>query len=201
MFTGIITDLGAVRRVGRDEVLSLTIATGYDTASIARGASIACCGACLTVVATEPGAFSVEVSDETLSRTTLGDWREGTPVNLERPMKLGEELGGHIVLGHIDGVARILERRQEGECVCFLLEAPPPLARFIAEKGSVALDGVSLTVNETKGSRFAVAIIPHTLLHTNFGKASVGQRMNLEIDPLARYLARFVDLGAAPQPS
>ena len=197
MFTGIITDLGVVKRVSRGEGLALTIATRYDTSSIAIGASIACSGACLTVVAKEPGVFSVEVSGETLLRTTLGDWREGTPVNLERPLKLGDELGGHIVLGHVDGVARILERREEKETVRFRFEAPQDLSRFIAEKGSVALDGVSLTVNEAEGCRFGVAIIPHTLAKTNFGQAVVGQRMNFEIDPIARYLARLVAVGAA----
>ncbi len=198
MFTGIVTDLGVVKRVARGEGLALTIATRYDTSLIAIGASIACSGACLTVVAKEPGVFSVEVSGETLLRTTLGDWREGTPVNLERPLKLGDELGGHIVLGHVDAVARILERREEKETVRFRFEAPQDLSRFIAEKGSVALDGVSLTVNEAEGCRFGVAIIPHTLANTNFGQAVVGQRMNLEIDPIARYLARLVAVGAAP---
>jgi riboflavin synthase len=132
MFTGIVTDLGVVGRVKRGEMLRLTIATGYDTETIAIGASIACSGACLTVVATEPGAFSVEASPETLSRTTLGDWQEGTPVNLERPLKVGDELGGHIVLGHVDGVIRILGRRQEGEAVRFTFEAPETLARSIS---------------------------------------------------------------------
>lgn len=201
MFTGIITDLGVVREVRRGAGFALAIATHYDTASIAIGASIACSGVCLTVVAKEPGAFSVEVSQETLSRTTLGEWREGTPVNLERPLKMGEELGGHIVLGHVDGVARIEERQEEGECVRFLFAAAPDLARFIAEKGSIALDGASLTVTETRGDRFGVAIIPHTLTHTNFGTAAVGQTMNLEIDPLARYLARLIESGAALRPS
>jgi riboflavin synthase len=200
MFTGIVTDLGMVRRVGGGGILGLTIGTRYDTATIAIGASIACSGACLTVVATERGAFSVEVSGETLLRTTLGGWREGTLVNLERPLKLGDDLGGHIVLGHIDGVARIIERREGADPVRFLFEAPPALSRFIAEKGSVALDGVSLTVNETEGCRFGVAIIPRTLAHTNFGRAAIGQKMNLEIDPLARYLARLADLGTAPEP-
>ncbi len=193
MFTGIISDLGVVKRIQRGGVLALTIASKYDTETIAIGASIACNGACLTVVAKEPGAFAVEASKETLSRTTLGLWRVGTPVNLERPLKLGEELGGHIVEGHVDGVARILERREEGETVRFGFEAPESLQRFITEKGAVALDGVSLTVNAAEGSRFSVTIIPYTLAHTTFGQAAAGQKMNLEIDAIARHIARLLE--------
>jgi riboflavin synthase len=197
MFTGIITDLGHVRRVRRDAILDLAIATAWDTAEIALGASIACSGACLTVVAVEPGTFTVQASEETLARTTIGDWREGTPVNLERPLKLGDELGGHLVSGHVDGIAHIVERRLEGESVRFTIAAPDALAPLIAEKGSVALDGISLTVNEVAGSRFGVNIIPHTLACTNLGAASVGQRMNLEIDTIARYVARLLDAEGA----
>ena len=197
MFTGIISDLGRVARLRRGAILDLTIATAYDTAGIAIGASIACCGACLTAVAVEPGAFTVQASAETLACTTLGDWREGTPVNLERSLKLGDELGGHLVLGHVDGLVRIVERRPEAESVRFLFEAPDALMRFVAPKGSVALDGVSLTVNEVSGSRFGVNIIPHTLNCTNFGEAAVGQPMNLEIDLIARYVERLLGGGAA----
>jgi riboflavin synthase len=196
MFTGIITDLGRVRRLHRGDLLDLTIATTFDTSAIPLGASIACSGACLTVVAVEPGAFSVQASAETLTCTTLGAWEEGTPVNLERPLRVGDELGGHLVLGHVDGRARIVERQAEAESVRFLFEAPEELAPFIAPKGSVALDGVSLTVNEASGNRFGVNIIPHTLACTNFGQAHPGQPVNLEIDLIARYVARL--LGKTP---
>ena len=192
MFTGIITDVGRVRRLRRGELLELTIATAFDTAAITIGASIACSGACLTVVAVEPGAFAVQASAETLTCTTLGDWVEGTPVNLEKSLRLGDELGGHLVLGHVDGTARIVERRPEAESVRFVFEAPEKLASFIAPKGSVALDGVSLTVNEVARNRFGVNIIPHTLACTNLGTLQTGQRMNLEVDLIARYVARLL---------
>jgi len=192
MFTGIITDLGRVRRLRRGDLLDLTIATAFDTSAIPLGASIACSGACLTVVAVEPGAFSVQASVETLARTTLGQWGVGTPVNLERSLRLGDELGGHLVLGHVDGLARIVERRSEAESERFVFEAPQELAPFVAPKGSVALDGVSLTVNEVARNRFGVNIIPHTLSCTNLGQAQPGQQMNLEIDLIARYVARLL---------
>jgi riboflavin synthase len=192
MFTGIITDLGQVRRLRRGELLDLTIATSFDTSAIPIGASIACSGACLTVVAVEPGAFSAQASAETLGCTTLGAWEKGTPVNLEKSLRVGDELGGHLVLGHVDGLARIVERRPEAESVRFVFEAPEELALFIAPKGSVALDGVSLTVNEVSGNRFSVNIIPHTLSCTNFAEAHPGQQMNLEIDLIARYVARLL---------
>ena len=192
MFTGIITDLGHVLRVRRGELLDLTIATAFDISAIPLGASIACSGACLTVVAVEPGAFTVQASVETLTRTTLGAWEEGTPINLEKSLRLGDELGGHLVLGHVDGIARIVERRPEAESVRFVFEAPEELAPFIAPKGSVALDGVSLTVNELAQNRFGVNIIPHTLACTNFGALRVRQRVNLEIDLIARYVARLL---------
>ena len=192
MFTGIVSDVGRVRRVRRGELLDLTIATALDTATISLGASVACSGACLTVVAVEPGAFAVQASVETLTSTTLGEWEEGMPVNLEKSLRLGDELGGHLVLGHVDGVARIVERRPEAESVRFAFEAPEELAPFIASKGSVALDGVSLTVNEVAQIRFGVNIIPHTLACTNFGSLRVGHRVNLEIDLIARYVARLL---------
>ena len=192
MFTGIVSDVGRVRRVRRGELLDLTIATALDTATISLGASVACSGACLTVVAVEPGAFAVQASVESLTCTTLGEWEEGTPVNLEKSLRLGDELGGHLVLGHVDGVARIVERRPEAESVRFAFEAPEELAPFIASKGSVALDGVSLTVNEVAQIRFGVNIIPHTLACTNFGSLRVGHRVNLEIDLIARYVARLL---------
>jgi riboflavin synthase len=192
MFTGIISDLGQVRRLRRAELLELTIATAFDTASISIGASIGCSGACLTVVAVEPGAFTVQASVETLACTTLAWWEVGTSVNLERPLRLGDELGGHLVLGHVDGLARIVERRAEAESVRFVFEAPEELPRFIAPKGSVALDGVSLTVNEVAQNRFGVNVIPHTLSCTNLGQAQPGQQMNLEVDLIARYVARLL---------
>ena len=192
MFTGIVTDLGQVKRLRRGEILELTIATAFDTASIAIGASIACSGACLSVVAVEPGAFSAQVSAETLACTTIGGWREGTQVNLERALRLGDEMGGHLVLGHVDGVARIIERRPEAQSVRFAFEAPVVLMPFIAPKGSAALDGVSLTINEVSGFRFGVNIVPHTLARTNFGDARPGQAMNLEVDMIARYVARLL---------
>src|SRR5216684_1395548 len=196
MFSGIITDVGRVRRLrrapGAGGGLELTIATAYDRTDIALGASIACSGPCLTVVAVEPGAFSVEASAETLACSTLGDWIEGGPVNLERALRLGDELGGHLVSGHVDGVARLVERRPEGDSVRFVIEAPAELMPYIATKGSVALAGVSLTVNEVAGTRFGVNLIPYTLAHTSLGEATPGDRFNLEIDPIARYLARLL---------
>jgi riboflavin synthase len=192
MFTGVITDLGHVRRLSRGEILELTIATAFDTAAIPVGASVACSGACLSVVAVEPDAFTVQVSSETLACTTIGEWREGTPVNLERALRLGDEMGGHLVAGHVDGVARIVERRPEAQSVRFAFAAPAPLMPFIAPKGSAALDGVSLTINEVSGVRFDVNIVPHTLARTNFGGARPGQAMNLEVDMIARHLARLL---------
>src|SRR5438477_6783118 len=201
MFTGIITDLGRVQRLrrsaGPEGGLELTIATAYNIDEIPLGASIACSGPCLTVVAVEPGAFAVQASAETLACSTLAEWAEGTPVNLERALRLGDELGGHLVSGHVDGVARLVERRPEGDSVRFTIEAPAPLARYIAPKGSVALDGVSLTVNEVEGGRFGVNIIPYTLAHTSLGEARPGQRLNLEIDTIARYVARLLDVSGA----
>jgi riboflavin synthase len=200
MFTGIITDLGRVRRLHRGDLAELTIATAFDTSAIPLGASIACSGVCLTVVAVAPGEFSVQASAETLACTTIGEWEEGTPVNLEKSLRVGDELGGHLVAGHVDGIARISERRPEAESVRFVFEAPEQLASFMAPKGSVAIDGVSLTVNEVSGARFGVNIIPHTLGCTNFGRTSPGQRMNLEIDLIARYVARLLGPRASGTP-
>jgi riboflavin synthase len=200
MFSGIITDVGRVRRLARDAGVGggveVTIATAYDSAGIALGASIACSGPCLTVVAVEPGAFTVQASAETLACSTLAEWIEGTPVNLERALRLGDELGGHIVSGHVDGVARLVERRPEGESVRFVIAAPAGLMQYIATKGSVALDGVSLTVNEVASDRFGINLIPYTLAHTSLGDTRPGRRLNLEIDPIARYVARL--LGTRP---
>lgn len=196
MFTGIITDVGRVSRLhrgrGQDDALELTIATAYDYASIEIGASIACSGVCLTAIAVEAGAFTVQASAETLARSTLGGWAEGTSVNLERALKAGDELGGHIVSGHVDGVGQIVERRPEGDSVRFSFEMPEELAPYVASKGSIAVDGISLTVNEVGRNSFGVNIIPYTLAHTNLGDAVPGRRVNLEIDPLARYVARLL---------
>ena len=204
MFTGIVTEIGAVRRAvpaadARDT--RLEIATAWDVAELAIGASVACSGCCLTVVARAPGWFAVDASAETLSKTTLGSWREGTQVNLERALKVGDELGGHLVLGHVDAVARIVERRPEGGSTRMAFELDGKLGRFIAVKGSVALDGVSLTVNEVADSgpgttRFGVNLVPHTLAQTCFGAAKAGDRVNLEVDPLARYVGRMNEFGS-----
>ena len=201
MFTGIVTDLGRVRRLEKGALAELTVATRFDTAAIAIGASIACSGACLTVIAVEEGAFTAQASAETLARTTIGGWAEGTPVNLEQSLRLGDELGGHLVSGHVDGLAIIVERRPEAESMRFTFEAPNELMPFIAPKGSVTLDGVSLTVNEVAGNRFGVNVIPHTLACTNLGEVRPGQRMNLEIDMIARYVARLLGAAAPGAPA
>jgi riboflavin synthase len=195
MFTGIVTDLATVRAVapegaGRDR--RFEIATGYDTAGIALGALIACSGPCLTVVEKGPGWFAVEASAETLARTTLGDWRTGTGLNLERSLAAGDELGGHIVTGHVDAVVRILTRREEGGSVRFEVELPERLAGYVAEKGSICLDGVSLTVNEVGAGRFGINIVGHTAAHTTFGGVAAGSRLNMEVDLLARYVERQI---------
>jgi riboflavin synthase len=196
MFTGIVTDVGEVLAVvPRDAGVRLRIATGFDPDEIALGASIACGGPCMTVV--ERGRqgnhafFDVEASPETLARTTVGEWRLGARVNLERPVRMGDELGGHLVAGHVDGIARVLERHDEGGTARIVLEAPADLARYIAEKGSVSLDGVSLTVNRVDGRRFEVMLIPHTLAVTTWGERQPGDAVNLEVDLLARYLERL----------
>jgi riboflavin synthase len=198
MFTGIITDLGEVRSIARAGDTRFEIATRFEQASMPIGASICCSGVCLTVVETGSagdgrGWFAVTVSGETLSCTTLGDWRVGTVVNLERSLRVGDELGGHIVSGHVDGVGTIVSNIAEGDSRRFVFAAPPALARFIARKGSIAVDGISLTVNETDGPHFGVNIIPHTLDWTNLGRARPGDRVNLEIDMLARYVARLLE--------
>ncbi len=195
MFTGIITDVGRIRAIEPHGDPRYTIETRYDTAKIALGASIACSGVCLTVVETGADWFTVQASAETLALTTVKDWREGTPVNLELALKMGDELGGHIVSGHVDGVGKIVERGPDNDSVRYTIEAPGDLARFIAKKGSITVDGVSLTVNAVEGSRFGVNIIPHTQAVTRFGEAMVGDAVNLEIDMLARYVARLAETG------
>ena len=196
MFTGIITDIGRVEAVAQRSDTQFTIASTYEASGIALGASICCSGCCLTVtsvkaVPPEGSHFTVDVSSESLSRTTLGDWRAGTRINLERALRAGDELGGHIVSGHVDGTAHIVSIDDVGDSRRFVFRAPDTLARFIAPKGSVCLDGTSLTVNEVDGSHFGINLIPHTLSVTCWGDTRAGDKVNLEIDMLARYVARL----------
>lgn len=191
MFTGLVSDVGEIRSVSGDGDLRVVIGAGYDMSGVAIGASIACDGACLTVIEKSADSFTVDVSPETLSCTTLGRWVVGTRMNLERSLRIGEELGGHLVLGHVDGVAEVVGRRVDGESTRFEFDAPLDCARFIASKGSVTLNGASLTVNEVDGVRFGVNIIPHTFDVTTFGALQIGHMVNLEVDLLARYVARL----------
>lgn len=195
MFTGIITDVGRVRSVEQRGDTRFVFETAYDTDAIDIGASIACSGACLTVVEKGPGWFAVDASAETLSKTTLGGWTAGQAVNFERALKMGDELGGHLVSGHVDGVAEVVEKTPDGDSVRFVFAVPADLAPFIAAKGSVALDGISLTVNAVDDLRFAINIIPHTAENTSFGQLEVGAPVNLEIDLLARYVQRLLQQG------
>lgn len=197
MFTGIVTDVGRVRAVARNGDTRLEIETAYDVGRIEIGASICCSGACLTVVDKGPDWFAVDVSGETLSHTSIGGWDVGARVNLERALKVGDELGGHIVTGHVDGTAKIVARNEEGDSVRFRFAVPPDFAGYIAPKGSVALDGVSLTVNEVDGTQFGVNVIPHTQAMTTFGAAAVGDHVNFEVDVLARYVARLSERDSA----
>ena len=196
MFTGIITDVGEVRALERRGDLRARIGTRYKTASIDMGASIACNGVCLTVIGLGLDWFEVDISAETLSKTNIGGndgWTEGSKINLERALKVGDELGGHIVSGHVDGVATVVGMQDEGDSTRVTFDAPEALARFIAPKGSVALNGTSLTVNEVDGTTFGINFIPHTKEVTTWGMTAVGDRINLEIDTLARYVARLRD--------
>jgi riboflavin synthase len=196
MFTGIVTDQGRILELEQAGDLRVRIGTAYDVDGIELGASIACDGVCLTVVALgrEPrNWFDVQVSAETLSKSNLGTWAVGRAVNLERALKVGDELGGHIVSGHVDGKARVVDIRDEGDSTRVTFEAPANLARFIAPKGSVALNGTSLTVNEVEGNRFGINFIPHTKAVTTWGRVAVGDEINLEIDTLARYVARLAE--------
>ncbi len=205
MFTGLVSDVGRVEKhIRSQDGLRLRISTSYDVRTISNGASIACAGVCLTVVETgagnNQGWFEVEAVPETLALSTLGDIEQGDTINLERPLKMGDELGGHAVLGHVDGVAEIISRRSDGGSVRFGFQAPGGLGRFIAAKGSVTLDGTSLTVTDVDGAQFGVAIIPHTLEVTTWGKRKAGDRVNLEIDVLARYMQRLVETSASGDP-
>ncbi|HEX2116234.1 MAG TPA: riboflavin synthase [Alphaproteobacteria bacterium] len=198
MFTGIVTDIGRVRAcvpANSSRDTRFEISTKLPLEEIAIGASICCSGACLTVVQKGQGWFAVDASAETLGKTTLGDWRTGFPINLERALRMGDELGGHIVSGHVDGTATVVERRPDNGSVRFVFQLDRDLGRYIAQKGSVALDGVSLTVNEVEDrsgrTRFGVNIIPHTQENTTFGTCQPGMRVNVEVDMLARYVSRL----------
>ena len=193
MFTGIITDVGTIRSLKQAGDLRIEVATSYDTASVDIGASIACNGVCLTVVEKTVDSFAVDVSAESVAFTNIGDWHVDAPINLERALKVGDELGGHIVSGHIDGVAKIVTMNQDGGSTRVTLRAPDALAKFIAPKGSVSLNGTSLTVNEVNGAEFGINFIPHTKAVTTWGGSQIGDQVNLEIDTLARYVARLQD--------
>ena len=194
MFTGIVTDVGEVVELEQAGDLRARIRTGYDTAGIDIGASIASDGVCLTVIALGPDWYDVQISAETVSKTNLDTWEIGSRVNLERALRVGDELGGHIVSGHVDGVAEVVLVEDEGDSTRVQLRAPDNLAKFIAPKGSVALNGTSLTVNEVEGAVFGINFIPHTKEVTTWGDVAVGDRVNLEIDTLARYVARLSDV-------
>jgi len=198
MFTGIVTDIGTVLALEQRGDLRARIGTGYDTAGIDIGASIACSGVCLTVIALggEPqNWFDVEISSETVAATNADRWAVGSRLNLERALKVGDELGGHIVSGHVDGVAEVVAMQDEGDSTRVTFRAPEHLARFIAPKGSVALNGTSLTVNAVDGVDFGINFIPHTKTATTWGQVALGDRINLEIDTMARYVARLRDYG------
>ena len=195
MFTGIVTDLGEILELEQKGDLRARIKTNYDTAGITFGASIACDGICLTAVDFGDDWFDVEISSETVSKTIIGSWLwiVGHTVNLERSLKVGDELGGHIVSGHVDGIAKVTSITDEGDSTRFVFEAPSELARYIAPKGSVALNGTSLTVNEVDSNTFGVNLVPHTKKVTSWGKTQVNDPINLEIDTLARYVARLAE--------
>ncbi|MDF1801919.1 riboflavin synthase [Thalassovita sp.] len=195
MFTGIITDIGEVQELEQRGDLRARIKTRYDMASVDMGASIASDGVCLTVIEKGADWYDVEISAETVSKTNLSDWSVGRHVNLERALKVGDELGGHIVSGHVDGVAEVVAMVDDGDSTRVTLRAPAELAKYIAPKGSVALNGTSLTVNEVDGCDFGINFIPHTKENTTWGRVKVGDRINLEIDTLARYVARLRDFG------
>lgn len=192
MFTGIIRDVGDLVAIDSRADPILTIKTGLSLEDMPIGASIACDGVCLTAIAVQASQFQVQVSAETLAKTTLADWRAGRRINLERSLRAGDEMGGHLVSGHVDGTAAISERRAEGDSWRFRFSIAAELRRYIASKGSVALNGVSLTVNEVDADGFGVNIIPHTLQATNFAALQLGMKVNLEVDMLARYLDRLL---------
>ena len=196
MFTGIVTDIGEIAEIkpgGQAGDRRFVVRTKHEVTAIAIGASIACSGCCLTVIEKGGDWFAVEVSGESLAKTHLGDWQVGSRINLELSLKLGDELGGHLVHGHVDGVGKVVSTTPEGGSVRFVFEVPDDLARFVAAKGSVAIDGISLTVNEVTGNRFGINVISHTQAVTTLGQAKPGQRVNLEVDMLARYVARLLE--------
>ena len=197
MFTGIITDIGTIRKAEQRGDLRLTIGCSYDMDTVDLGASIACSGACLTVVDKGDDWFAVDVSQETVAKTASGLWEEGTRLNLERALRVGDELGGHIVTGHVDGVATVIRANEVGGSMDLTIEAPRALGGGIASKGSIALDGVSLTINDVQDAgdttRFTINLIPHTADHTTFGGVAAGRELNLEVDVLARYLKRMTE--------
>ncbi|MEX5597328.1 riboflavin synthase [Pseudophaeobacter sp. C1-32P7] len=195
MFTGIITDVGTIKALEQEGDLRARISTSYDTAGIDLGASIASDGVCLTVIELGPDWYDVQISAETVSKTNIGAWTVGKRVNLERALKVGDELGGHIVSGHVDGVAEVVDITDEGDSTRVTLRAPKDLARFIAPKGSVALNGTSLTVNDVEGCDFGINFIPHTKEVTTWGDVKLGDKVHLEIDTLARYVARLAEAG------
>lgn len=194
MFTGIITNIGTIDQVVQHGDMHARIACGYDLSKTDLGASIACDGVCLTVVDKGDTWFAVDISAETLSKTNLGDWSKGARVNLEKALRVGDELGGHIVSGHVDGLATLLSLHNEGDSTRMVFDAPVELAKFIATKGSIVLNGASLTVNEVDGCTFGINVIPHTKSHTTWGAVEPGAKINLEIDTLARYVARLADM-------
>lgn len=193
MFTGLVTDVGRIRSIIGTGDCRIEIETSYPTAEIPIGASIACSGVCLTAVELGENWFAVDASEETSSKTTLGNWKNGRRLNLERSLRIGDELGGHLVFGHVDGVAEVISRRADGDSIRFEIKPPKHLASYIASKGSVSLDGVSLTVNEVERTSFGVNIIPHTAEVTTFDNLYAGDRLNLEVDMLARYVARQLE--------
>ncbi len=193
MFTGIISHVGTVAAIDTSGDWTFTIAAQGFTKGLTMGASIACNGCCLTAIKWDDNSFTVQVSAETLSRTSLGKWKVGSKVNLERALKVGDELGGHFVTGHVDGLAKLVSISPDADSQRWVLQAPESLAKFIAEKGSATLDGVSLTVNSVKGAEFGINLIPHTQQSTNFHTLKAGDQLNLEVDILARYIARQKD--------
>jgi riboflavin synthase len=191
MFTGVITDIGKIKSLVKSGDLRVDISTNFNMDEVAIGASIACSGACMTVVKKGVGEFSIDVSDESVACTNIGSWQVGTEINLERSLKLGDELGGHLVSGHVDGLAEVVSITPVGGSREIVFKAPEDLKLFIAPKGSVALDGVSLTVNKVNDNKFSINIIPHTWEKTTFRNLKAGSKVNLEIDTLARYVARL----------
>lgn len=199
MFTGIISHIGMVAALDRTpNGARLTMKVGFDLGDVEIGASISHAGCCLTVVSKQGDSYDLEASNETLNLTTLGQWQVETQVNIERALKIGDELGGHIVSGHVDGIAKLIDISSDGDSYRLKIEAPSPLHRFIAPKGSVALDGISLTVNEVDGLTFGVNIIPHTWAHTTLSNVKIGEPINLEVDRLARYAARWFETEISP---